>query len=342
MRVAHLLPYSVHFPLSKHNGRYEWALRLARRQAADGHEVFFYCGPSSSDDSSIIWKSIESHSQDRRTNNLELLKEAFSRDFDIYHSHFDDLHYQVADHTSRPVVATQHWFPNEQIGQAARHNKTRNVIAVPSSDFMAQEDDRLAIKHGPTIRQGIDLDLFRFNEKSASDRLIFVGRIAPWKGVLEAAQIAKAAGQPLDVVGKLNTSESDYWKEIEPLVDGEQIRYLGPRKHKEIAELFAGAKAFIFPSQAPEAAPQTPIESQACGTPVILGNVGAAAEWLLPGRTGFIANSQQEFIQAIDNLDTINRAECRKFAEKFDIKIMVQKYYDLYNKLLSDLGNQVL
>lgn len=342
MKIAHLLPYSVRFPLSKHNGRYEWALRLARLQAADGHEVSFYAGPGSTDQSSIIWKSVEAQSENRRSNNLELIAKALNGDHDIFHSHFDDLHYQVADITDRPIVVTQHWFPNNRIAEAARQNKTKNVTAVPSSDFMAKEDYRLAIKQGPTIRQGIDLSLFSFNEKPNSDRLIFVGRVAPWKGVFEAVRIAKAAGRPLDIVGKLNSSEHDYWKKIEPLVDGDQIRYLGPKNHEEIAQLFADAKAFIFPSQLPEAAPQTPIEAQACGTPVIMSNVGAASEWLLPGKTGFIATIKQDYLQAIAKSDMIDRSECRKFAEKFDINIMVKKYYNLYDELLSGLGNQGL
>jgi glycosyltransferase involved in cell wall biosynthesis len=335
MKIAHLLPYSVRFPLSKHNGRYEWALRLARLQAADGHEVTFYSGPGSRDESSIIWASVEAHSENRRANNLKLISKALGGGHDIYHSHFDDLHYQVADTTDRPIVVTQHWFPNNRIAQASRQNKTKNVTAVPSSDFMAKEDNMLAIKHGPIIRQGVDLELFSFNGRPNSDRLIFVGRIAPWKGVLGAVRVAKAAGQPLDIIGKLNSSEYDYWKRIEPLVDGDRIRYLGPKKHEEIASLFANAKAFLFPSQSPEAAPQTPIEAQACGTPVIMSGVGAASEWLLPGKTGFIAGSKQDFLEAIAKLDMIDRAECRKFAEKFDIKIMLHKYYDLYTRLLS-------
>lgn len=334
MKIAHLLPYSARFPLIKHNGRYEWALRLARKQAADGHQVNFYAGPGSKDDSSIIWRSIDSVSSDRQKNNLKLISTAFEDSHDIYHTHFDYLHYLLADRTEKPIVYTQHWFPNHQIAKAAQKNLTQNVTAVPSSDFMARKDDNLNIKHEEIIRQGIDLKLFRPTGEPVSERLIFVGRIAPWKGVLEAVLICRASSQALDMVGKLNTSEQAYWKKIEPFIDRERIRYLGPKKQAEIAKLLPRAKAFIFPSQAPEAAPQAPIEAQACGTPVLISDVGASSEWIEPGITGFIAGSQEEFIEAIKNIEKLDRNECRKFAEQFGFEDMATKYETLYERLV--------
>jgi hypothetical protein len=47
MKIAHLLPYSARFPLVKHHGRYEWVLRLARIQSAEGHEVTIFSSPTS-------------------------------------------------------------------------------------------------------------------------------------------------------------------------------------------------------------------------------------------------------------------------------------------------------
>lgn len=336
MKIAHLLPYTVRFPLAKHNGRYEWALRLARLQAADGHQVFFYSAPGSTDKSEIIWKSIDARFPDRQSNNLELFSSAFCENYDIYHSHFDYLHYYAADKTRKPIVFTQHWFPDQRIAEAAQSGHTSNVMAVPASKLMSDRDDELGIKHSEIIRQGIDLRRFHPTANPTDGRLIFVGRVAPWKGVLEAVQMAKSAGQPLDIVGKLNSSENEYWQQIEPYIDGNQIRYLGPKDQDEIARLLAQAKAFLFPSQALEAAPQAPIEAQACGTPVIMSDIGATKEWLEEGKTGFIAHSEDEYINSIDKIGSLRREDCRKFAEKFDIKRLVADYYRLYDSLLSD------
>ena len=336
MKIAHLLPYSARFPLSKHNGRYEWALRLAKRQASDGHQVTVYSSPKSSGDSPIIWESPDKDTGSRDQNNQALIKTAFNQDHDIYHSHFDFLHYYLADLTDRPIVFTQHWFPSEEISEAARMNKKQNTIAVPSSNLMAAEDRKLKIASAEIIRQGINLRLFSTAPPSqVTDRLLFVGRIAPWKGALEAVQIARQASAKLDIIGKLNTTEHDYWEKIEPFIDGRQIRYLGPKSQQETAQYMARAKALIFPSQAPEAAPQVPIEAQACGTPVIISNVGATDEWIADGKTGFIARSLPEYLEAIENIDKIDRNDCRKFALQFDFAQMVAAYYQLYERLIS-------
>ncbi|HZP55487.1 MAG TPA: hypothetical protein VFB03_01820, partial [Candidatus Saccharimonadales bacterium] len=142
MNIAHLLPYTATFPLQKHNGRYEWALRLAMIQAAKGHQVTIYSSPKSSG-KNIEWKSIDINLGDKTANNLSLIKLALSNDsHDIYHSHFDYLHYLLADQTSKPLLATQHWFPNKQTAEAAKLNKKQNVYTIAPTTYMAKEDRR--------------------------------------------------------------------------------------------------------------------------------------------------------------------------------------------------------
>jgi len=58
MRIAHLLPTSAVFPLVKHNGRYEWALRLAKLQVASGHEVTIFAG-NKSGEGTVTWRTTE-------------------------------------------------------------------------------------------------------------------------------------------------------------------------------------------------------------------------------------------------------------------------------------------
>ena len=336
MNIAHLLPYTAQFPLAKHNGRYEWALRLARLQAADGHTVTMYSAPGSGDGiTDLTWRSIAFEYKQKPVNNIALIKFALQeKQHDIYHSHFDYLHYFLADSIDKPIIFTQHWFPNQEIGSAVKFNTKKSVVAVPATQLMAQENDRLGIPSTGITRQGIDLELFKYTAEPATDRFIFVGRITPNKGVLEAVKLALGANQKLDIVGKINETDESYWKQIEPLVDGNQIKYLGAKTHIEVAGLLANAKALIFPSQAPEASPQVPIESQACGTPVIISNVGSTMEWVDQGKTGFIASSDAEYKYAIDNIGSINRSDCRSFAMQFSIEAMASNYYKAYESLL--------
>ena len=338
MKIAHLLPTSAVFPLVKHNGRYEWALRLAKLQVAAGHEVTIFAG-NTSGEPSIAWRTIAPSEASKKERNLDLLRLAFEDDsFDVYHSHFDSLHYLAADATEKPIIVTQHWFPHQEIADSVAFNARGNVIAVPVTQFMQDEDTKLGIPKTNFIYHGIDLSLFSFS-KTHNDRLLFVGRIHPNKGVDKAVQYALATQSKLDIIGKINATESEYWSRIEPHVDGEKIRYLGPKHLEEVALAYQTAKAVIFPSTHAEAFGQVTIEAQAAGTPVIISDVGASRELVRHGKTGFICHDDEDFISAIEAIDTIDRRACRQHAEKFDICSMVESYTNLYEQVIRSIDS---
>lgn len=334
MKIAHILPASATFPLKKHNGRYEWVLRLARMQAKKGHDVTIFAGIGSTDTSPITFKSIDQVSDDKKLTNLRLLTFAFQDlSYDIFHSHFDYLHFLVADMTKKPVIATQHWFPFNEIAEAAKQNTRHNVVTVPVTQQMMAENEKLAIPSSAYIYHGIDLDMFK-PSSDISDRFIFVGRIHPGKGVDVAIKLAKETGIKLDIIGKVNSKEHAFWESLEPFLDGEQIRYLGPKTQLQVAEILPHAKALIFPSQKAEAFGQITIEAQASGTPVIISNIGPSTELVQHMMTGFVCSSRQDYMTAIKSIDSINRKACRTFAEEFDIKTMVSKYDQLYERTI--------
>lgn len=333
MNIAHILPYSAKFPLTKHNGRYEWVLRLAKLQVKNGHTVTIYSSPQSNGEG-ILWESLPADLGSKEQNNIALFNAAFSNhEHDIFHSHFDYLHYLVADSTTKPVVFTQHWFPNQKIADMQANNHSGNVVAVPVTEYMRGKDIELGIKSSNKIYHGIDLSLFQLPTSPRSDHLICLGRISPNKGVYEAVQIAIKSVSKLDIVGKVNQIDQQYWTSILPFVDGENIRYLGPQPQETVAKLLGQAKAYLFPSQQPEAFGQVTIEAQACGTPVIISSVGASNELIIDGATGFIARSEQDYIDAINKVTMIDSQTCRNFAEKFDINQMAINYDQLYKSL---------
>jgi glycosyltransferase involved in cell wall biosynthesis len=335
MNIAHILSSTVSFPLKTHHGRYQSALRLARAQAAQGHNVTVYAAPGSGKGmSEVQWEGSPYLFGDTATNDFALIKTALSAgEHDIYHSHLDFKHYFLADSTAKPIVFTQHWFPSETIAHAAQFNKTGNALAVPVTNYMHQTDRELGIPSSDTIYHGIDLEQFSFSGAQRSDRFVFVGRIAPHKGVRRAVMLAKQAGIKLDIIGKINDSDQKYWETILPHVDGEQIRYLGQKAHQEVAEAFSSARAFLFPLEGIEAFGQVTIEAQACGTPVIIGDLGASNELVQHGKTGFVAKTDAEFIEAIRNIGSIKPTDCRAFAEKFNVQNMLAGYDALYKKL---------
>ncbi len=338
MKIAHLLPTSAKLPLVKHNGRYEWVFRLAKLQSEAGHDVTIFAGGNSGEQG-ITWRTVDTNDENKRQKNLALLNLAFEDDsFDICHSHFDNLHYFAADKTEKPVIATQHWFPHQEIADAVSANTRHNVVAVPLTQFMQREDTKLGIPKSAYIHHGIDLSLFSYND-TRNDRLLFVGRIHPNKGVGKAVQYALQTNSNLDIIGKINATEQEYWSEIEPYVDGERIRYLGPKHLEEVAAAYKTAKAVIFPSTHAEAFGQVTIEAQACGTPVIISDVGASSELVQHGVTGFVCHSDEDFIAAIHAVDTLDRRACRSYAEQFDIHAMVRAYTSLYEQSIRSIDS---
>lgn len=335
MNIAHLLPASAVFPLKKHNGRYEWALRLARLQAAAGHKVTIFAGQESSDNSSLSWRTIEPNSSSRKNQNRDLIKSALlDPSFDVFHSHFDSLGFELAHNTSRPVITTQHWFPTKEIAEKINLNPSTNAIAVPVTNYMKQENSRLGIPCSEVIHHGIDLDFFKPNNNlPKSDRLVFVGRISARKGLLETVQYIKKPGLKLDIIGKINDKDQNYWQAILPLIDNQSIRYLGPKTQSEVIDILSAAKAFIFLPNEIEAFGQTIIEAQACGTPVIINNLGANSELINPGKTGYLLDDGSSLRNILSKIDHLDPKDCIEWAKGFDITKMLRSYTDLYRHL---------
>jgi glycosyltransferase involved in cell wall biosynthesis len=101
--------------------------------------------------------------------------------------------------------------------------------------------------------------------------------------------------------------------------DDPSIRFLGSPDDVELRRLYRGARAFLMPGE--EDFGITPLESQACGTPVIALGAGGALETVADGETGlFFADlSADSLREALDRFETRDwdPAACRRQAEGF-------------------------
>ena len=78
------------------------------------------------------------------------------------------------------------------------------------------------------------------------------------------------------------------------------------------------------------------IEAMACGTPVITFNRGSAPEIIKDGVTGFVVETFDEMLQAMQKIDQIDRKACREWVEKnFSLQKMVDAYEETFQKILS-------
>jgi glycosyltransferase involved in cell wall biosynthesis len=186
----------------------------------------------------------------------------------------------------------------------------------------------------PVVYNGIDMNEILFNDKP-EDFFIIVGRMTPGKGIAEAIRIAKKAGARLLVVGHVTThlpwSEEYFLKEVKPYIDGDQIRYIERLPYHEIVRLMSKAKGFLFPLQWDEPFGMVVIEAMAAGTPVVAYSRGSMPELIKHGETGYLLDMEDEMVEAIDRIETLDRARCRKWVEeRFSVERMVDGYEELY------------
>ncbi|MDB5109926.1 MAG: hypothetical protein JWR67_1040 [Mucilaginibacter sp.] len=185
-----------------------------------------------------------------------------------------------------------------------------------------------------TIYNAIDFSQYQLSEKVSNDApLMFLGRLDRIKGVHTAIKVAKVTGNKLIIGGNISHTADNYnyfKTEIEPQIDGEQIKYLGPLNDEQKNEYLGKAKALLFPIEWDEPFGIVMIEAMACGTPVIAFNRGSVSEVIDENITGIILKTADEMIAAIPLVNQIDRKRCRQTARaRFNISTIALNYLNI-------------
>jgi glycosyltransferase involved in cell wall biosynthesis len=184
------------------------------------------------------------------------------------------------------------------------------------------------------IHHGVDLDRFPFGEGDGGYAL-FLGRMTPEKGVHTAVRVARAAGIPLRIAGKMHeAAEHAYFAErVKPLLGGD-VEYIGEVGGDVKLRLLSGAACLLNPIEWPEPFGMVMIEALACGTPVIATPRGAAQEIVNEGVTGFLAEDIDALASAIARVGDVDRHACRRAAqERFSMTRFAEDHLKLYEQM---------
>lgn len=167
----------------------------------------------------------------------------------------------------------------------------------------------------------------------------FLGRLERCKGAHSAIKVALATNNKLIIAGNISTlpEEIEYFKkEVEPFIDGNQIKYIGVVDNVQKQDLLANAKAMLLPIEWYEPFPIVIPESYACGTPILAFNNGGVPEGIVEGKSGFVSENVEQMIKHVDLIPQLDRKYCRFLAENnFSDKTISEKYLDVYNMMLS-------
>src|SRR3990170_1397033 len=122
---------------------------------------------------------------------------------------------------------------------------------------------------------------------------------------------------------------------VEPLVDGQDVVFVGEADHRAKRELYAKAACALMPICWEEPFGLVMVEAMACGTPVIAFGRGSAPELVVDGQTGFLVRDVDSMVNAIGRIDAIEPARCRRHVEaNFDVPIMREGYLRLYGEIV--------
>jgi glycosyltransferase involved in cell wall biosynthesis len=252
-----------------------------------------------------------------------------AEEFDIIHNGFDFLPLTYSGLVSTPVVTTIHGFSSPRIVPVyERYDRTTSYVAISDADRHPR------LHYAATIHHGIDVDAFALHP-APGDHLLFFGRIHPDKGTATAIDVARRAGRRL-LIGGIVQDERYFRDEVEPHIDGDRVRYVGPVDRANRAEVLGAAHALLHLIDFDEPFGFSVVEAMACGTPVIAHRRGSMDELIDHGATGFLVRDVGEAVHAVEEVAGLDRAAIRRSAvHRFDRDIMVGRYAALYEAILS-------
>ncbi len=181
------------------------------------------------------------------------------------------------------------------------------------------------------IHPPVNTDFFQPSAEKREDFYLIVSALSPYKKIDLATAAFNESGKPLVIIG--------WGPEIEHLKKSakKNIRFLGKQSDETLLNHYRRCKALVFPGE--EDFGLTPLEAQACGTPVIAYEKGGVIESVIPDATGVFfndssPNSLNSAIQRFEKME-FNPELIRNHALKFSIKefrLQMRNMVDLMHK----------
>ena len=202
---------------------------------------------------------------------------------------------------------------------------------IANSGFIARRIHRVYGRAATVIYPPVDVNAFELNEKKA-DFYLTASRMVPYKRLdLIVDAFTAMPDKQLVVIG-----DGPDFDKIRARA-GTNVRLLGYQSFAVLRDYMQRAKAFVFAAE--EDFGITPVEAQACGTPVIAFGKGGALETVRgpthgDQTTGLFFGEQSvaavcQAVEVFEGSPTIAPSACRHNAERFSIDVFREKFSEL-------------
>lgn len=209
---------------------------------------------------------------------------------------------------------------------------------IANSHFIARRIKKVYGRSADVIYPPVNVDKFIVNEKK-DEYYLTASRMVPYKRIdLIVEAFSHMPDKKLVVIG-----DGSEMKKVKSLA-GRNVEILGYQDDDTLINYMKNAKAFVFCAE--EDFGITPVEAQACGTPVIAFGKGGSLETIIPignrNSTGVFFDSQniKSIINAVElfekNQHEFSPLSCRKNSERFS----EQRFRIEMNEYVSNKWNE--
>ena len=224
--------------------------------------------------------------------------------FRLRENHFDALLDGSHDHNLS--IEQPEWPVVNRVGDSeCRWTPPRVVVA---TQFMQERYPAARI-----VPAGVDVDAIPFHEQGG-EYLAFMGILHPLKGPHRAARVADMVQREVRFAGERTG------------VNAVPGKYVGVLSGAGRWEFLGGAFALLAPS-VHDAAPRTPLEAAACGTPTLCLDGDGTQEHVEHCVSGFVCTDEDDMADALYDVRALDRRRVREWvAETHGLERMVDGY----------------
>ncbi len=341
-------------PPPKYGGTELIVYYLAEELTKRGHKVTLFARAESKTSAKLVSLGIKAKNVELTEDlyisfyklSIELLKR--QKEFDIINIHAGFRVLPFSSEIKVPHLMTYHNFFYDQFHSLYAFYKNTPATSISLDQ---QKKAPKEMNFVGNIYNAIEVEKFPFVEKP-KDYLLWVGRIIKNKGPDIAIRVAKKLNKKLIIAGPFVDARPEdvvYGEKVKKMIDGKQIKWIGPIGGKKKYNTFAQAKAFLNPIRWNEPFGLVVPESNAGGTPILSFARGAMPEIIKDQKTGYLIKPDDinGMVKATQEIYTMPEAkyremrkQCHKYAkDKFGIKRMVDDYEKVYKKVIQNWKN---